>query len=132
MITTIYAGILGLMLAGLILYVAAGRYKYRVGLGDGGNPALLQRIRIHGNFTENAPLALLLIFLVDYSQYSPVIVHALGITLVLARLFHIWGISSSPNASPGRFLGTVLTVAVLIIAGLLLIWKFLILRATAI
>lgn len=132
MITTIYAGILGILFAGLIVYVAAGRYKYRVGLGDGGNQALLQRIRIHGNFAENVPLALFLIFLVDYSQYSPIIVHVLGCLLVFARVMHIWGISSSPLASPGRFLGTILTVIVLVAAGMLLIWKFLILRATAI
>lgn len=91
---------------------------------------MTQRIRVHGNFAEHVPFALLLIFLVDYSQYSPLLVHVLGILLVIARVLHIIGITSSPNASKGRFLGTVLTIVVYIVCAILLIWKFLILRMT--
>ncbi|MEX0955463.1 MAG: MAPEG family protein [Rhizobiaceae bacterium] len=38
-----------------------GLYRGRIGVlrGDGGNPALFKRIRIHGNFVENAPLVAL-------------------------------------------------------------------------
>ena len=68
MITIIYAGILAIVYAVLTLRVAQGRYKYRVGLGDGGVPELTQRIRVHGNFAEHVPFALLLIFLVDYAE----------------------------------------------------------------
>lgn len=129
MITVLYAGILALVYAVLTLRVAKARFKYRVGLGDGGVPDLTQRIRVHGNFAEHVPFALLLIFLVDYSQYSPVIVHILGLMLVIARLLHIAGITSSPNASFGRFTGTVLTVLIYIACAVLLIWKFFAIRA---
>lgn len=38
-----------------------GLYRERIGVlrGDGGDPVLFKRIRIHGNFIENAPLAAL-------------------------------------------------------------------------
>ena len=130
MITILYAGILAVMYAGLTAYVAAGRYKYRVGLGNGGVPELTQRVRIHGNFAEHVPFALFLIFLVDYSQFSPLIVHVLGLVLVLGRVLHAFGISSTPGASPGRFLGTVLTILVYLTCAVLLLWKFFALRAT--
>ena len=130
MITILYAGLLAIIYAVLTLRVAQGRYKYRVGLGDGGIPDLTQRIRIHGNFAEHVPFALLLIFLVDYSQYSPVIVHVLGILLVVGRILHIIGISSTPNASIGRFLGTVITVLIYLVCAVLLLWKFFAMRVT--
>ena len=128
MITILYAGLLAIIYAVLTVRVAKARFKYRVGLGDGGVPDLTQRIRVHGNFAEHVPFALLLIFLVDYSQYSPVIVHVLGIILVIARILHIIGITQTPYASKGRFIGTVLTILIYLICAALLIWKFLALR----
>ena len=130
MITIVYAGLLAIIYAVLTARVALGRYKYRVGLGDGGVPELTQRIRVHGNFAEHVPFALFLIFLVDYSEYSPIIVHVLGILLVIGRILHVFGVTSSPNASFGRMVGTILTVLVYLICAVLLIWKFLILRMT--
>ena len=132
MITALYAGLLAILYAGLTLYVALGRFKYKVGLGDGGVPALTQRIRMHANFSEYVPFALFLIFLVDYSEYSPIIVHVLGILLIIARILHPWGIMTSPNASFGRMAGTMLTQLVMLACAILLIWKFLVLRMTGI
>lgn len=130
MITTLYAAILAIIYAVLTARVAAGRYKYRVGLGDGGVPELTQRIRVHGNFAEHVPFALLLVFLVDYSRYDPVIVHILGIMLVAGRVLHFIGITATPNASVGRFLGTALTLLIYIVCAVLLLWKFFALRVT--
>lgn len=128
MITILYAGLLAIIYTVLTVRVAKARFKYRVGLGDGGVPDLTQRIRIHGNFAEHVPFALLLIFLVDYSQYSPIIVHVLGITLLVARILHIIGVTQTPYASKGRFIGTVLTLVVYLVCAALLLWKFVILR----
>ena len=128
MITTLYAGLLALLYIALMAYVGHGRFKYRVGLGDGGIMPLQQRIRVHANFAEYVPFALFLIFLVDYSQYSPVMVHILGISLLVGRIFHAWGLSSSPNLSFGRQAGAGLTVLVIVACAILLIWKFVMLR----
>lgn len=132
MITSLYAGLLAILYVGLVFYVAHGRFKYRVGIGDGGVPAMMQRIRVHGNFAEYVPFALLLLFMVDYATYAPVIVHMLGIMLVAGRCLHIWGLSTSSGPSFGRMVGTCLTLLVMLICAVLLIWKFVILRMTGI
>lgn len=130
MITILYAGLLGLLYIGLTLYVVRGRWAYKIGLGDGGNPQMLSRIRIHGNFAEFVPFALLLLFMTDYVQYNPLLIHLLGITLVLARVFHATGLLKSHVFTPWRGAGVVLTLAVILICSILLIWHFVALRLT--
>ncbi len=129
MISAFYAGVLALIYVALTAYVAAGRFKYRVALGNGGVEALDRRIRMHGNFAEFVPFCLLLVFMVDYAQYSGVIVHVLGLLLVIGRLLHAWGIYSNPVGLYRRF-GIAMTLLVLLICAVLLIWKFLVLRLT--
>ena len=128
MITTLYAALLAILYLCLTAYVIQGRYKYRVGLGDGGNPALARRIRIHGNFVEYAPFGLLLLFFLDDAQTSPLIVHILGLMLLLGRILHPWGISCSETTSFGRAAGMILTILMIAIAAILLLWKYIALR----
>ncbi len=115
-VTPLYAGLLGLFLVVLSLLVVRLRFRFRVGLGDGGQAALTRAIRVQGNFAEHVPLALLLIFAVEGLGYAAWIVHALGAALVAARLAHAQGLGRSEGESPGRFLGTVTTFSVLIVA----------------
>jgi uncharacterized membrane protein YecN with MAPEG domain len=130
MITIIYAGLLALLYVCLTFYVIHGRYKYKVGIGDGGNPAMARRVRIHGNFAEYVPIGLLLLFLVDYSQTSPLFVHSLGLMLLIGRLLHVWGLCCSERTSFGRLAGMILTVIMIVICAIILIWKFIALRLT--
>lgn len=118
-VTPLYAGLLGLLLVALSLLVVRLRFRYRVGLGDGGQAALTRAIRVQGNFAEHVPLALLLIFAVEGLDYAAWTVHALGAALVVARLAHAQGLGRSEGESPGRFLGTVTTFSVLIVASCL-------------
>ena len=64
-VTPIYAGLLALLFILLSMRVIGTRRAARVALGDGGIPALLRRQRVHGNFAEYAPLALLLMALAE-------------------------------------------------------------------
>jgi uncharacterized membrane protein YecN with MAPEG domain len=95
----------------LTLYVARGRGKYATGLGDGGHPALLTRMRIHGNLAENAPLFLILLGLVETSGRWTSFVPWYAVAFVVARLCHALGLTMSSGASPFRFLGVIGTVA---------------------
>ena len=115
-IAPLYAGLLGLLLVVLSLLVVRLRMRFRVGLGDGGQAALTRAIRVQGNFAEHVPLALLLVFAVEGLGTAPWIVHALGAALVVARLAHAQGLGHHDGESPGRFLGTVTTFSVLIVA----------------
>lgn len=115
-IAPIYAGLLGLLLVVLSLLVVRLRMRFRVGLGDGGQAALTRAIRVQGNFAEHVPLALLLVFAVEGLGHAAWVVHALGAALVAARLAHAQGLGRYEGESPGRFIGTVTTFSVLIVA----------------
>lgn len=117
--TLITAGLLGLLLLTLSGYVIAGRVRFRIGLGDGGNEQMRQRIRVQANFIEYVPIALILLMLVETSAIGPRwLPGALGALLVAGRLWHAQGLLAKSGTSPGRFGGTNLTMAVILVAAL--------------
>ena len=126
--SALYAAILGLLAATLTVRVIMGRAKTGVQAGDGGHAGLGQAIRAHANLSEQAPLALLLIALVEVLGTPTAWVHALGIVLVLARLSSAWGLSHSLDASQARQSGAGLTVLVVVLASLLIFYRVLIAR----
>lgn len=117
--TFITTGILALLLLFLSASVIAGRVKFKIGLGDGGNETMRRRMRAQANFVEYVPMALILILLVELGPIGPAwLPGALGATLVVARIWHAQGLYSSSGTSAGRFMGTNLTMLV-ILAGAL-------------
>lgn len=116
MITGLYAGLCGLLLVALYVRVSQRRLATKIGMGDGGDAVLEQRIRAHGNFIESVPIALILLYLLEKSGADSTYVHAFGVVLVLARIGHAQGISATSGRSAGRFYGSIGTV--LVIAGL--------------
>ncbi len=117
--TLITTGILGLLLLFLSACVIAGRVKFKIGIGDGGNETMRRRIRAQANFAEYVPVALILLMLVESGAIGPAwLPGVLGATLVVARLWHAQGLFSSSGTSAGRFMGTNLTILV-ILAGAL-------------
>jgi len=115
-VSMITAGLLGLLLLFLGGYVIAGRVKFKIDNGDGGNEQMRQRIRAQANFVEYVPLALLLIILVEVGKIGPGwMPAAMAITLIVARLWHAQGLLSTPGQSPGRFMGTNLTGLVILV-----------------
>ena len=117
--TLLTSGILGLLLLFLSGAVIAGRVKFKIGIGDGGNETMRRRIRAQANFAEYVPVALILIMLAESGRIGPAwLPGALGATLVVARLWHAQGLFSSSGTSTGRFMGTNLTMLV-ILAGAL-------------
>lgn len=118
-ITLITAGVLGLLLLSLSAYVIAGRLRFKVSLGDGGNKEMQQRIRVQANFIEYVPIALILLMLVESSAIGPAwLPGALGTALVIGRLLHAQGLLSRAGTSVGRFSGTNLTIATILVSSL--------------
>ncbi|GEQ97184.1 hypothetical protein JCM17844_08210 [Iodidimonas gelatinilytica] len=70
---------------------------------------LEHRMRVVANFTEYAPLGLILLGLLESSQAPHLLVLGLAIILVLGRILHAWGFSHTPGYSFGRLWGTLLT-----------------------
>jgi uncharacterized membrane protein YecN with MAPEG domain len=115
----VFLAVLQMLLLG---YTALGRGKYRVGLGDGGNPAMLKRMRMHGNLAENAPLFLILLGLVELSGQWAMYVPWIVIAFAVMRLSHMIGIGLSAGVTLFRFLGSAGTaVVILALAGMLAI-----------
>jgi uncharacterized membrane protein YecN with MAPEG domain len=117
-ITANYAALLALFYIGLSCWVVRQRWGQRVGLGDGGKPPLRRAIRIQGNFGEYVPFCLVLMLLLESMDFNPDCIHGLGITLVTARGFHLWGLAKSSGTSVGRFVGTCLTFLVMLTASI--------------
>jgi len=123
-ITGLYAGILGLFVIPLSAHVIINRYRAKIGIFDGGDPQLGKAIRIHGNFTEHVPLALILMLVTELNGAEAEMMHAIGLILVGARLFHVYGLGVSTGQSVGRFLGVMGTWFVIAGAGLYNVTKF--------
>ncbi|MBT8144593.1 MAG: MAPEG family protein [Gammaproteobacteria bacterium] len=118
LITAFYAGLLGLLTLVLGGLVVRQRFRSQVGIGDGGDSRLSLAIRVHGNFIENVPLALLLLLVAEMTAAPTLLLHGCGIALVVARLLHAFGLSRSAGTSPGRFVGTATTWIVIAILAL--------------
>lgn len=121
MITGLYAGICGLLLVVLYVRVSQRRLATKIGVGSGGDAELEQRVRAHGNLVEAAPLALILLYLIEQTGLDSMYVHALGAIFVAARLAHAQGMSSTTGRSAGRLYGSLVTVILLFVMSALLI-----------
>jgi hypothetical protein len=108
-VTLLYAGLLGLMLLALLWPIVRLRRGRQVGLGDGGDPDLARAIRVHANFIEYVPIALILMMMLELRGMPVWWLHGAGVALVVARILHAVGLGSSAGYSFGRFWGTLLT-----------------------
>ncbi|MEH8018396.1 MAPEG family protein [Rheinheimera muenzenbergensis] len=114
MITAIYAALFGLMFVVLSIKVVAKRRQFMIGLGSNGEVSLQRAIRVHGNFAEYVPFALLLMFLAEYSGLAAHYVHTLGMVLLLGRLSHAYGVQQVKEPLKFRVFGMLLTFGVLL------------------
>ena len=121
-VTPIYAGILAILFFVLSVRVVALR-GHGASLGDGGNPLLLRRIRGHANFAEYVPFILLMMLFLEIGRFSVYLLHAIGITLVIARLLHAYALSFTEKFKFGRFWGTALTFGLLLVCGGLCLYQ---------
>ncbi len=111
LITPLYAALAAVILIVLALRVIGARRSRRVALGDGADEDLARRIRAQGNFTEYAPLALVLILLLELGGAPARQLHALGAALILGRIVHAWSLTA--QSGNGRLIGMTLTIFVL-------------------
>ena len=117
-VTPFYAGLLALWYFALSMRVVQMRTHGSASLGDGGDASLLRRIRGHANFAEYVPYILLMMALLELARFSHYFLHAVGITLVVARLLHGYSLSYSTEFKFGRFYGTLLTFILVLVCGL--------------
>jgi uncharacterized membrane protein YecN with MAPEG domain len=112
MITAIYASLSALLIVRLSLSVIKLRRKNRVIVGDGGNEALQLAIRAHSNAVEYIPIALMLLFMLEFNGAPKLLVHILGVTLLFGRVLHAIGLPAKNLRR--RVLGMQITIYLLI------------------
>lgn len=119
-----YASLLALLFLFLTFLVVRLRRRLKVGIGDAGDKSLQRAIRVHANFNEYTPLALLLLLALELQVFYPLGLHALGITLVAGRLLHAYGVSQTNEQLKFRIAGMACTFAVLLLTASILIYRF--------
>ena len=68
--------------------VVSARRIAKVGIGDGGNEAVLRRMRAHSNFAENAPIFLILVAAAELAGGNRVALAAMAAVFLAARVAH--------------------------------------------
>ena len=121
-VTLLFAALHVLLMLALAVPIARHRHAHKVGLGDGGDKLLARKIRVHGNFTEYVPLALLVLALLEACGLAAAAVWGFGGVLLLGRLLHAAGLSGSGGYSKGRFWGTAPTWLSLLLMALAGLW----------
>ncbi len=106
-ITSLTAASLAILLLILTFLVSQQRGVAKVSLGDGGDKTLLKRIRAFGNFTEYAPIGIILLALVEYGGTSATVTWLLAALLLIGRILHALGMYVRP-LSWGRLYGMLL------------------------
>ena len=115
-VTSLYAALLGLMFIPFTMRVGFYRNKTGIHIGDGGDPALLKRIRGQANFIETVPLALILLMLMELGGASPTWMHSLGAALTIGRLSHYLQLTDVVSPILFRVGGMLATLLVYIIS----------------
>jgi uncharacterized membrane protein YecN with MAPEG domain len=118
-----YAAVFALLFFALSIRVGLKRRKYKVALGSGQHPELERAIRVHGNFAEYVPFALLLIYFVEMQTGMVLLVHALALVLLTARLLHAYGVRQVQENLRFRMAGVMLTFTVMNGSALVLLGK---------
>src|SRR4029078_3490772 len=117
-----YAAILVLIFVFLSVRVVQMRASAKISLGTGNNPAMERRIRVHGNFAEYVPLALLLLLCMELQSQSRILIHILCIVLIVARLIHAVGVTPVNENFPMRAASVVTPFGGLVVASLMLLY----------
>lgn len=83
------------------------RTKEKIFVGDGGNEAVIRRMRAHSNYVENTAFVLILLILVELGLGSSIWLWAVGALYLVGRILHALGMD---GMMWGRMAGTAITM----------------------
>ena len=108
--TMLIAAVFAVLHVIFTLRVGGYRFSNNISLGDGGDKELLNRIRGHGNFIEQVPIALILLLLNDLNGLSNTAMYSLGGVLLVSRTVHYLMITTSLPMILFSMIGTLGTI----------------------
>lgn len=121
----LYAGLNAILLVALAINAGIRRAPQNaIQPGAMGEGALTRAIRAHGNFTENAPLALIVLAGLALTNTAALPIHVLGATFTIGRVAHAFGMMQAKHPNALRFIGNVLTWLALLGGGALCLLRF--------
>lgn len=113
-ITPFYSGIFGLFFVVLSVRTLLLRRKFGIAIGNNNQPILERASRVHSNFAEYVPMALLLIYFLELKMQSNTWIHFVCIVLLVGRISHAYGVSQTQEKLMYRVIGMALTFMVII------------------
>ena len=116
-VTMLYAGLFAIMLAVLSVRVVRFRRSKKIGILTGDDQEMAQAVRVHGNFTEYVPMALILMALLELNGAPSLSIHTMGIVFAVGRLLHAIGLTQTIRGGKLRVVGMLLTFVVLVSGG---------------
>lgn len=123
-ITLLFAACCALLQFALTVMVIARRAKTEIAFLDAGDNVLLRRMRAHGNLTETAPIALLLMGLLELQGLGSLPLWLFGTALLVGRTVHVFGLLNA-GAIWARIGGMLLTLAVISLEAVAALWMIL-------
>ncbi|MGA1762495.1 MAG: MAPEG family protein [Gammaproteobacteria bacterium] len=125
-ITLFYTSLITLLAIFLAYKVGIARTKSNTLLGEGNSTNLLQAIRSHANLMEYAPLALILLGLLEMSGVDALKLHLLGATFFICRVLHAYGLGISSESTPYRLVGTLGTWIIMLAMAIYGVYAYLV------
>lgn len=118
-VTALTAAICAIMLLITAIDTVRQRLRAKAAFGDGGDAALVSASRSHGNLAEHAPLAVILIGLLEQSGAHHWTLTGIAVLFLFARMMHIIGLYAPMSTKPPLprqigVIGTWLSYALLI------------------
>lgn len=116
-ITALTLGATIILQMGLAMYTSGGRFKHGQSVGGGGKAGMTARMRAHGNLTENAPIILLTLGMLEASGANRTGIIILAAVFFGGRLLHPIGMGMKKMPNAPRFLGAFTSYMVGFISG---------------
>jgi len=118
-ITLTIAGAAALLNLWLAIRIGRIRSAQKVFMGDGGNEALIGRMRAQANFVEYTPFFLILLGLVEMARGTNFWLWIVGALYILARIAHALGMDvQSSRATQQRLRGAGILITMVALLGL--------------
>ncbi len=124
MITPLYAALIALIFVVLSVRTLLLRRRLGIAIGTGDDQELTRAMRVHSNFAEYVPLALILFYFLEVETDADLWIHVLCVSLIVGRLLHAYGVSQVEENYRFRVAGMILTLGSIISASTRLIVSY--------
>ncbi len=104
------AGIAALINMWLGIRIGQVRTREKISVGDGGNEALIRRMRAQANFIEFTPIVLILFAAIELAKGPSTWLWIVAGVYMLGRVAHAIGMDGNSKARGGGILITMLTM----------------------